>query len=635
MQKGEKMGILRSIRSYLDQAAKNDIDRTLSMYANDEELLEMTLTAPTAELRSAAADHIKSTEARMQYLFSVPYDNENNDAEWDNTKARIIRFIDEIRDPLRLGEIVSDSTCEFVQKYALNRLSAVPNASQQLLKLATLHENADIRSAAAKRLQGDQNHFEYVLRCCRDDAQSTLLCEQFLAQMCEEELETILKQAQSSQVKAAAERHIKARSLSQESVDVMKRLTSQHALFYLTLSLQHNDSLYKEAWTALRVPQLVVAAAIAAGANCDNDISDRLDANTSLGALFCVRKCASVESLVNQYGSTWNLEDRTISKKYDSAVRPRVSVRNQMTIQGDGSIRYETLNESCTQEKYEMNENDMIQIARTIKRALSDAPEALELVGLYCSAESGYLQAIKDETDLNERIALKFELAQMYFSRLGLGERALACYEDVWRLWEAAEPNDNTYNKKFTGYACENAMLLSPDIDTFKLWRERLRKTDESAHILSEIGRTFPERYENGDPWWQMMLEIAHAMYDRVNTSNDQRRYGDGASVFRMILLNRRSLRLPNEAWKDAAQEYGILTLRLCAETARSIGAWFYGFDGYENAWHLREALPLVCEYSAANPGDIVETDIVHDLKEFIALGESDFERIWTHESIR
>ncbi len=625
------MGILKSIRSYIEQAAKNDMDRTLSMYATDEELLDMTLTAPTSELRSAAADHIKSTEARMQYLFSVPYDYENYDEEWDHTNARIIRFIDEIRDPLRLGEIVSDSVCEFVQKYALNRLPAVPNASQQLLKLATLHENADIRSAAAKLLQGDQNHFEYVLRCCSDDAQSTLLCEQFLAQMCEEELEMILKRAQSSQVKAAAERHIKARSLSRESVDVMKRLTSQHALFYLTLSLQHNDSLYKEAWTALRVPQLVVAAAIAAGVNCDNDISDRLDAITSLGALFCVRKCASVESLVDKYGSTWNLEDRTISQKYNSAVRPRVSVRNQMTLQEDGSIRYETLNESCTQEKYEMNDNDKIQIARTIKRALSDAPEALELVGLYCSAETAYRQACDNETDLNEKLALTFELGQMYFSRLGLGERALACYEDVWKQWESVESNETTYTRRFAAYACENAMLLSPDINTFTLWRECLRKTDNAAPILNEIGKTYPERYENGEPWWQLMLEIAHTMYDRVNASCDQRRYGDGASVFRMMLLNRKSLRLPLEVWKDAAQEYGILTLRLCAETARNVGAWFYGFDGYENAWHLREALPLVCEYSKVQPGDIVDTDIVHDMKENIALGECDHERIWTH----
>ena len=282
---------------------------------------------------------------------------------------------------------------------------------------------------------------------------------------------------------------------------------------------------------------------------------------------------------------------------------------------------------ACQEQGAPMTDGLRNDMAHAYKRVFAADHRALIVRGYWRSAETSLLNAVDKAPGPERKIEALYDLGVLNWSFLGRGEQALEAFERVWQLWSGGAAGEQS--RMIASNASENAMILSPSAEEFIAWGERLRSISPELPILSEIGRTFPERYENGTPWWECMSELANGLYNRNDPANDSGRYGNGASIWRIMLINRKKLRLPAEAWRNAAQEYGILSLRLLAVEARKTGNWWCTFDGYETAYPVYEAHDLVEEYVKAYPGGVIETDIFGDMKKNIALGNTDFDRLW------
>lgn len=237
---------------------------------------------------------------------------------------------------------------------------------------------------------------------------------------------------------------------------------------------------------------------------------------------------------------------------------------------------------------------------------------------LYLDAAGSYEKAEAEVTEPILRILLAHNRSIFYWTYIGKGSTALEMMEKEWQLWSTLHiPAEYIPAARvMAGETAENAMLVCPDFDSFVKWRERLLSVNPKAGILSEIGRTFEEDYENGRDWWNCMYQTAMSMYDRNDPAHDEKRYGNGAAIWQMMLENRKKLVLTREVWKTAATEYGILTLRLVAQNARQLGPSYTASQG---ALPVRIAMPYIEEYIAAHPGDEVETAILKDMKMVIS----------------
>ena len=267
-----------------------------------------------------------------------------------------------------------------------------------------------------------------------------------------------------------------------------------------------------------------------------------------------------------------------------------------------------------------------------------EIPDKLAEYGFFRSAETSFRRRM-DLYDSNhmECLGLQFNLATFYWSHLGLGDKAIDEYDKAWNLAEnigfgvilnnSVEcMGADVESTKTASFSAENAMLMCVSCDEFIKWRERLRLVSPNNKILSEIGKTYPERHENGETWWELMMELGNsAFYSRMNHMLDNAMYGAGASMWQRMLSHRKELRMPRETWEYATQEYGILSLRISAQLARKYNDWS-GFADYvyEAEYPVYEALPYVEEYCAQHPGGVVDKEVLGDMKHIIGLIEKE-----------
>ena len=270
--------------------------------------------------------------------------------------------------------------------------------------------------------------------------------------------------------------------------------------------------------------------------------------------------------------------------------------------------------------------------------------------GFYKSADGLFEQVQSNDSGSlsfsNVLIPALFDLASMYWSNVGLGEKALECYEIIWNLslQGAAIPVFDEGNDEAVAFSCENAMLLSVSPDEFIKWRNRLKELAPDNPIIHEIGENYISEYENGKPWYEVIAQMLPSYYNRNDPEHDRQRYGNAASLYRIMLLNRKELRLPRDIYKYFVTEYGILSLRLCAQDTRKFQnslqksphaytAEFpepFQLSRYKTntlfediSWPVEAALPFVEEYVKKYPGDEELENMVYSEMKKIAISNS------------
>jgi len=239
---------------------------------------------------------------------------------------------------------------------------------------------------------------------------------------------------------------------------------------------------------------------------------------------------------------------------------------------------------------------------------------ALSEAGQYRTLQRSYEQANREPVSPMQKLLLSHNCALFYWTSIGWGTRALDLFTQEWELSFDFSASEKPMANSVLAQAAENAMLLSPSIETFRLWRERLKRLVPDAPILQEDGARFDEQYKNGTPWWECMSKFALQMYNRNDPSRDQGRYGEGAAIWQLILENRKAFRLPADIWRMAAVEYGALTTHMVA-LVKQKHEKDVDYDPQEATLPVEIALPYLEEYSRAYPGDeVVDGMILEDM---------------------
>lgn len=206
-------------------------------------------------------------------------------------------------------------------------------------------------------------------------------------------------------------------------------------------------------------------------------------------------------------------------------------------------------------------------------------------------------------SDAATRAMICFNLGVQHWSQVGDGVRAkfhfLASYEESTKT----DPNSQVA-QVLQPNACENLMVLSTSYEEYDRWAEILRKLRPNAPILSGQRPRIIESRDKGIPWSKAMSGIAHGYYNRADPQHDAGQYGQAASIYHLLLMHRRELRVTREEWARAAYEYGVLRFRLGPDTLKAAKQSNPTVDPREFSPIVKDALPLVQECFSANPND-------------------------------
>ncbi|MDL2236318.1 hypothetical protein LJC56_00575 [Christensenellaceae bacterium OttesenSCG-928-K19] len=169
-----------------------------------------------------------------------------------------------------------------------------------------------------------------------------------------------------------------------------------------------------------------------------------------------------------------------------------------------------------------------------------------------------------------QNVVVNYNLGAICFTKLGKGKRAKQIFEGCVRAFDGS-PSLAQQGMPMHAAALENLMLLSLDFDEYQKWANELRIVAPDSAILSGQFPAVKEKVEvEGWAWWQSMFAIAMSYYNRNDPAKDPGLYGNAASVFDLVIENRRSLRLPREEMRTALYEYNALIIKIVSENIKT-----------------------------------------------------------------
>ena len=193
----------------------------------------------------------------------------------------------------------------------------------------------------------------------------------------------------------------------------------------------------------------------------------------------------------------------------------------------------------------------------------------------------------------------------VFWARIGNGARAWE-----FHLLTVAEAEKHGVSKveqvlpRMVANACENLMFLSLAYEEYFAWADRLRKLQPAAAVLGGMVPHIKEAQERGLPWSLTFEGFAQQCYDRNDPGKDRGEYARAVSTYHLLLINRKAMRLPREAWTRITYEYGALALRVSDDAAKAMEHAREPMDPREFIFVVADAKPPVDECMAANPSD-------------------------------
>ncbi|MBP7828694.1 MAG: hypothetical protein KA248_02115 [Kiritimatiellae bacterium] len=236
--------------------------------------------------------------------------------------------------------------------------------------------------------------------------------------------------------------------------------------------------------------------------------------------------------------------------------------------------------------------------------------------GLLQTALTRFQQALDSTTNALERALAAYQLGAFHWGETGEGSAAREFFQQTireWRqglsMWAGGRPPPKT---TVVANAAENLMLMSLSFDEFDQWSEVLRSEAPDEPILSELAPVFQQKREEGVPWGEVILHYAFA-YVRSPGLGGGSHPSSGACIFRLLIENRKALRLSRQNWRIAILGY---VEAMCSVLGRAEDLMRKAAGGYQPA-ELAFAHPFMVkcveEYCAENPAD-KELAMAHDM---------------------
>jgi|GEM_PF-2859574 len=248
---------------------------------------------------------------------------------------------------------------------------------------------------------------------------------------------------------------------------------------------------------------------------------------------------------------------------------------------------------------------------------LTDAAEKASTEGRLRTARTLYQEGLSRFPE--HTLFLGYNLGALLQMSAGDGKGAREAYEKALagsarstHLLRAAGLEELEAN------VCENMMLLSLSFDEYEDWAARLEKRQPENPILRDQRPRVRELRERGHAWYSAMLVTAKSGYD-ADAAKDPGRYAASASILQLLILNRAGLRVPRDEYRFAVVSYGALAAQACAACALAMTGAGREEDLGECDFVIRQALPLVEEFAAANPADSEAAEALGNMRDALA----------------
>lgn len=198
-----------------------------------------------------------------------------------------------------------------------------------------------------------------------------------------------------------------------------------------------------------------------------------------------------------------------------------------------------------------------------------------------------------------------YNLGVTHWARLGNGDAARREFNAVIAIFD--EHGSGNISKRFRGmlpYALDNAMLLALSFDEFERLAARVKVLTPRASTVTKLTPETLRARDEGQPWSDQLFKIAETYYNRNDPSQDRGRYGEARATYQLLLNHRRELRLARHRWRMATYELAALSLRMASDSMQAHGGYSGTYSSEEFLPILADAIPLIDDYLAANPGD-------------------------------
>jgi len=230
------------------------------------------------------------------------------------------------------------------------------------------------------------------------------------------------------------------------------------------------------------------------------------------------------------------------------------------------------------------------------------------------------LRELHDGTLQPESQALTaFQCAVVYWSEAGDGESARAMFNAACRLCNSPQLSQSTPAQRIRANCCENMMLLSLSETEYQLWVDELTKLQPQNPILRDHPPKFRKWLDEGKPWVDVMQSLAATFYNRNDPARDRGLYGCAASLWQLVLKNRKSLRLTRDDWRTAVYEHAVLAMRMAQHAGQEMERQTRMPARIHEFIFIAEAAePFVEEFLAANPSDPMILELWRKLQSFL-----------------
>jgi len=218
---------------------------------------------------------------------------------------------------------------------------------------------------------------------------------------------------------------------------------------------------------------------------------------------------------------------------------------------------------------------------------------------------------------------LNFNLGAMLQMQVGDGVGARSSYKQAL----AGRSKSSMFSKpsgldEIEANIYENSMLLSLSFEEYEEWSSRLEKFQPRNPIIRQQRPGIRDMKKRGHAWYMAMISIAKSGYD-AEPSKDPGRYAASASIFQLLLLNRRELRVPRNEHRFAVASYAALTVQAWSACGIAMEKVNRQGNFEEMNFVVEQAIPLVKEFVQSNPADREAAAALENMRNALSTSQS------------
>ena len=239
--------------------------------------------------------------------------------------------------------------------------------------------------------------------------------------------------------------------------------------------------------------------------------------------------------------------------------------------------------------------------------------------GQYQSTIDSYKLALKKFPE--HTIFCAYNLGALYQTELGYGDIALEYYLkaiDWYHQNPDSRKNDPGAQKELDviiSATYENMTLLSSSYEEFYDWAEKTLALNPGANSLRDNKKKIEIKEKSGNPWKQTYFETANIFWN-TDPNKDKGLYGFGASIYRMLLINRKKLRVDRQQYEFCANGYGALMQLIFAKILNVQNNTIGKIQISEIEFILDDVIAVLSLYLKINPNDVRVNKAVEIFKE-------------------